>query len=236
MLEKRYLDAIMKFEGFSPQARWDYAQHSNGYGTRASFPGEKISRVEAQRRFKNEISEAAGIVDKFAPGLEPGVRAALTSLTFNAGTAWTQGSLGRAIERGNLSEAKDVLLQYNKAGGQVLPGLSSRRLAEANWFAPEHDQTLRGASAGGTAEHSAQIANVEHPERVSGETPSMTLDGSRIHDRELTNNTEPFGPFSFEARLRLDLAMITEKAIGWLRDALSQSETEGDKRRQATIA
>ena len=33
-LDPQYADAIKGFEGYAPQAQWDYKQHSNGYGTK----------------------------------------------------------------------------------------------------------------------------------------------------------------------------------------------------------
>lgn len=55
MVEPSYLDAIKQFEGYTAKARWDYAQNSNGYGTRARFAGEVIDKAEAERRFADEI-------------------------------------------------------------------------------------------------------------------------------------------------------------------------------------
>ena len=61
-LPRRYLEAIKKSEGFRRRAARDYKQHSNGYGTRARFPREMISRDEAERRFHSAISKAAATV------------------------------------------------------------------------------------------------------------------------------------------------------------------------------
>src|SRR5262245_44842139 len=96
-LNPKYLDAIKDLEGFAPTASWDYQQYTNGYGTRARFPGERIDRDEADRRFMGEIGNAASYVDSAFPGLAEGPRAALTSLTFNAGPAWINSGLGNAI-------------------------------------------------------------------------------------------------------------------------------------------
>ncbi len=65
-----YLNTIKRFEGFSARTQWDYAQSTNGYGTKAQFAGERISLEEAERRFQLEISRAESLVDGFAPGLE----------------------------------------------------------------------------------------------------------------------------------------------------------------------
>lgn len=139
-----YLDAIRNFEGYTPQASWDYAQFSNGFGTRARFAGEVIDRAEAERRFQSEVSAARTIVEKTAGHMDEGTKAALTSLTYNAGTAWIGSGLGDAVRRGDLEAVREIFVKYNKAGGEVLPGLVSRRAQEALWIgnpdaqAPDH--------------------------------------------------------------------------------------------------
>jgi GH24 family phage-related lysozyme (muramidase) len=133
-LPHRYLEEIKRSEGFKRRAARDYKQHSNGYGSRARFAGELISRDEAERRFRSEISKAAAIVDRFAPNLPAGVRAALTSLTYNAGARWTRDGLGQAIRAGDMGRARQLFLAYTKAGGAVRRGLVTRRQSEAAWF------------------------------------------------------------------------------------------------------
>jgi GH24 family phage-related lysozyme (muramidase) len=133
-LPRRYLEEIKNSEGFVPRAVRDYKQRSNGYGTRARFPREIISRAEAERRFRSEISKAAAAVDRFAPNLPAGVRAALTSLTYNTGADWTRDGLGQAIRAGDMARARQLFLAYKKAGGAVRRGLETRRQSEAAWF------------------------------------------------------------------------------------------------------
>lgn len=133
-MQVAFTEAIKAFEGFTAQADWDYAQYSNGYGTRAQFPGEVIDKAEADRRFRGEIGNAQAIVDAQLPNLDEGTRAAMTSLTFNAGTAWVNAGLGEALRAGDLEKARSIFQQYNKAGGQVLPGLVERRTIEASWI------------------------------------------------------------------------------------------------------
>lgn len=133
-MDARFLDRIKTFEGFTREAKWDYAQYSNGYGTKAAYKGEVIDLPEADRRFRDELNKAGELVDKFAPGLDSGSRAALVSLTFNAGTKWMRSGLGEAVKNGAMSDAKQIFLQYTKAGGVDLTGLKSRRLEESTWF------------------------------------------------------------------------------------------------------
>lgn len=162
-----YLAKIKAFEGFTPQAKWDYAQHSNGYGTKALFAGERIDQVEAERRFREEISQAREIVERHARGLDEGTKAALTSLTFNAGTAWISSGLGDAIRRGDLTEARERFVLYHKAQGEVLPGLVRRRLAEAEWIGRPLDTVAQAATAAATATGSAMTVSTDAAQMAS---------------------------------------------------------------------
>lgn len=137
-LDQSYLDAIKGFEGYAPNASWDYKQYSSGYGTKAQPGDENIPadqrKAVYEQRFQDEIGKAAASVDQFAPNLPAGVRAALTSLTYNAGPGWQQSGLGEAIRAGDLGKAQQIFLQYNKAGGKENEGLTARRQQEAAWF------------------------------------------------------------------------------------------------------
>lgn len=127
------VSAVKGFEGFTATASWDYKQHSVGYGTRGK-PGETITREQADVRLRQELGKAEAMVERFAPDAPEGVKMALISLTFNAGSAWMKSGLGAKIKSGDYAGAKQSFLQYNKAGGEVLPGLVKRRQAEAKWF------------------------------------------------------------------------------------------------------
>ncbi|RTE91913.1 glycoside hydrolase family 24 [Bradyrhizobium sp. LVM 105] len=154
-LDQSLLDAIKGFEGYSAAPAWDYKQSSSGYGTKAqpgdeNIPPDQLKAVHEQR-FLEETSKAAASVDAFNPNLPPGVRAALTSLTYNAGPGWQQSGLGQAIKAGDYDKAREIFLQYNKAGGEVNPGLVARRQKEAAWFAgqPQSAQAAPAAPASG---------------------------------------------------------------------------------------
>jgi GH24 family phage-related lysozyme (muramidase) len=149
-MDERYLSAIRGFEGFTPRATWDYRQNSNGYGTRAKFPGEVIDQAEAERRLQAEIGAARAIVERHAPNADEGTKAALTSLTYNAGADWVSSGLGDAVRRGDMPAARERFQQYTRAGGEVLPGLVKRRQAEAEWIgggAPSSAPPVSTASA-----------------------------------------------------------------------------------------
>lgn len=133
-LDPGLVDAVKRFEGFVPAASWDYKQYTNGYGTRATAPGETIDRATAEQRLQDELLKAQAAAMAVNPNAPPGVQNALTSLTFNAGPGWAKSGLGDAVRAGDWDTAKQHFVQYNKAGGQVNPGLVSRRAAEAAWF------------------------------------------------------------------------------------------------------
>lgn len=137
-LDPQYLDAIKGFEGYSPTAQWDYKQSSSGYGTKAqpgdeNIPPDQLKAIHEQR-FQDEISKAAAAVDAVNPNLPPSAKAALTSLTYNAGPGWAQAGLGDLVRAGDLPGIAAKLPEYNKAGGEVNPGLVKRRAAESAWI------------------------------------------------------------------------------------------------------
>src|SRR5512136_2836883 len=96
-LDQQYIDQIKNFEGYSPNAAWDYKQSSSGYGTKAqpgdeNIPQDQLKAIHEQR-FNDEIRQAAAHVDNVNPNLPPGARAALISLTYNAGPGWSKSGL-----------------------------------------------------------------------------------------------------------------------------------------------
>ncbi|SRR6266702_6965507 len=138
MIPQWLVEKVKKFEGFDEVAFWDYKQWTNGYGTKALGPRERITREEAEIRLAHELEKAERYVDNFARIPHEGVRCAMIDLTYNSGTAWESAGLGKLIKGGFYEAAKARLLQYNRAGGKVNKGLTARRKEEASWF-DRHD-------------------------------------------------------------------------------------------------
>jgi lysozyme len=165
-LPQSYLDKIKGFEGYNPKPYWDYKQWTSGYGTRANGPNDVVDQAEAERRLNDEMTKAAALVDQFAPGVDPGTRAALTSLTYNAGGSWMNSGLGQAIKSGDLDKARASFLQYTQAGGQHLPGLANRRAAEVGWFGQNasdpRNVAMNSGSAGVDPDGTAGISGSIH--------------------------------------------------------------------------
>lgn len=189
-LDQQYLDSIKKFEGFTPRATWDYKQNSNGYGTRARYPGEVIDRDEAERRFQAEIKSASDRVDSMGVSLTPGQRAALTSLTFNAGPGWMKSGLGDAVRAGDWDAASKRMNMYVNAGGQQLPGLVDRRSAESQWLQPGNGDAASPSSAPSPMPSPSSPSSLADPARyvvASGQgdaaLPSVGSSGDAAFDK-----------------------------------------------------
>ncbi len=127
------IDLIKSFEGFHARAYWDYRQYSNGYGTRARFAGETISREEAEQRLQNEVASFDAALSRRItnPNLNQQQWAALISAAYNLGT----GNLSKhgiidAVNRGDIATATSQLNKLVHAGGKVLGGLVKRRNQE----------------------------------------------------------------------------------------------------------
>lgn len=134
LLSDAYLNAIKGFEGYTEKPTWDYRQWSSGYGTRASGPNDIQPRPVLEQRFSDEIAKAAALVDARFPTLPEGARAALTSLTYNAGPSWMNGGLGKAVGANDWTTARNLFQQYTQAGGKKLQGLVNRRAQEGAWL------------------------------------------------------------------------------------------------------
>lgn len=75
----------------------------------------------------------AGVRDIGVP-LRPWEFDALCSFAFNCGVGALWGGVEAALRRGDRIGAMDVLAEYDRAGGRVLPGLVSRRADERALF------------------------------------------------------------------------------------------------------
>lgn len=241
-MHQNYLDAIKTFEGFTPKAQWDYAQFTNGYGTKALYPGEAVSPEEAERRFASEIAAARNIVEKHAAGWDEGTKAALTSLTFNAGTRWINSGLGEAVRNQDIEGVKQSFLQYTKAGGEVLPGLVRRRLAEFDWIgsgaapagaiptAKPTDPMVAAAPAAVPVTAPLQSAAVNTPRTSSPQfEPAQRAVTALIEDSGATATVE-----SNDARSAQNLSMLVSLMFDLqmrsaLADPLKSSETRSER-------
>ncbi|EKT4454453.1 MULTISPECIES: lysozyme [Pseudomonas] len=135
---QRGLSLIKSFEGLRLQAYQDsVGVWTIGYGTtRGVQAGMKISKEQAERMLLNDVQRFEPEVERLitAP-LNQNQWDALISFTYNLGAANLESStLRRLINAGDYKSAAEQFSRWNKAGGQVLAGLTRRRAAERELF------------------------------------------------------------------------------------------------------
>lgn len=152
---------IKQFEGCKLTAYKDsVGVLTIGYGTTNSVlppdhqitPGMTITQLQAELLLK------MGVDTKFSPAVNRMVLAPLTQnqfdslvcFAYNCGPGNLQNSsLLRFLNGRNYAAAQLEFLKWNKAGGQVLRGLTRRRLAEAVNFGGLDRATLIAKCLGG---------------------------------------------------------------------------------------
>lgn len=139
-------DLVRHFEGLSLKAyRCPAGVPTIGYGHTAGVTmGQTITEAKADQFLRSDLAAARGEVDRLvAVPLAPHQLAALTSFVFNLGDANFRGST--LLKKLNLGDAAGAAEQFEKwvfatVDGKKtrLPGLVSRRAAEAAMFRGAH--------------------------------------------------------------------------------------------------
>lgn len=131
-------DIIKRFEGCKLTAyRCPADVWTIGYGsTRNVKEGMVISEAEAFARLMMDMQEAGDVVETYAKvPLNDNQFAALVSFVFNVGArAFRRSTMLKRLNSGQYLIAAERFTRWNKAGGQVLPGLVKRRAAERALF------------------------------------------------------------------------------------------------------
>ena len=136
---------ITKFEGFSAKPYLCSAKVPTiGYGStyylnskRVTLLDKPITELEAFEMFKTIADKFADKVSKLViTPVDQNQFNALVSLTYNIGPANFQKStlLRKVNFNHNDPSIRAEFLKWNKAGGQVLKGLTIRRTAEADLY------------------------------------------------------------------------------------------------------
>ena len=135
------VELIKYFEGFEHTA---YLCPANvwtiGYGrTRNVKEGDRITEAQAERDLLEELEEFKHqVLHSVKVELTQNELDALTSWTYNLGVGNLKSStLLKKLNAGNKSEVPAEMIRWNKAGGEVLAGLTKRREAEAELWAKE---------------------------------------------------------------------------------------------------
>jgi lysozyme len=105
-----------------------------GYGSTGAHVkmGMKISAAEADALLRRDLERFERGVSEIGGDMTPGQFSALVSFAFNLGLGNLKGStLLRLHLAGDHAGAAAQFAKWNKAAGEVLPGLVKRRAAEA---------------------------------------------------------------------------------------------------------
>ena len=100
--------------------------------------GDRITQEDADIMLAKKVDEYRTQVARVVPGTLPaGAVDALTSFAYNVGVAALQRSTLLKKIKSNKLDLKGIkaeFLKWNKAGNQVLPGLTNRRLKEYDMY------------------------------------------------------------------------------------------------------
>lgn len=137
-LSQAGLDIIKQFEGCRLTAyRCPAGVWTIGYGWTKPVNGKpvgagmKITKEKAEVLLTEGVLPYCGVVNKHCPDANDNQFAAMVSLCYNIGPSnFAKSSVARYHAAGQHTLAADAFLRWNKAGGQVLPGLTRRRQAE----------------------------------------------------------------------------------------------------------
>ena len=191
------LDLIAKHEGFSSEAYWDHNQWSVGYGSYAGSRDRNtpptinnISRAEGRQLLAQQLPAYERSVGKYDSTYNwtDNERAALTSFAYNI------GSIDQLTANGTRSreEIAAKMLEYNKASGRELSGLTSRRRDEQALFLG--DTPFNGAppAYGGTGSSEATGGTDPGPATPGAPTPTNLASAESLSDivTSMENNGE----------------------------------------------
>jgi len=125
---------VAQYEGLRTKAYLDPIGIATAcYGETENIElGMEFTVTQCEAMLTSKLGTFAIAVDAMVkPEVKPEVLAAFSSLAYNIGIgAFQKSSVLRLVNDGKTKEACDFMLNYNKAGGQVFPGLVKRRKSE----------------------------------------------------------------------------------------------------------
>jgi len=108
-----------------------------GYGhTATAHAGQSITKQQALNLLREDLAVKEDCVEQYVVvPLTQGQFNALVSLAYNIGCGgFRKSSVLELINKGRYQEAANAMKSYNRAGGKVLAGLTTRRAAEVAMF------------------------------------------------------------------------------------------------------
>lgn len=132
------LKLIKHFEGLYLEAYLDpIGKPTIGWGhTETAQIGMKITRNQAEELLKKDLAKfEAAVADAVKINVDDNQFSALVSFSYNVGArALFESTLLKFLNQGKIQETANEFLRWDKAGKQVLLGLSRRRKAERALF------------------------------------------------------------------------------------------------------
>ncbi|MBE9117296.1 glycoside hydrolase family protein [Lusitaniella coriacea LEGE 07157] len=135
------LELIKTFEGLYLESYQDaVGVWTIGWGnTEGIGPGMTITVAQAEQMLRKELSQFETAVTEYVKvEINENQYAALVAFSYNVGArALYDSTLLKVLNQGQIQEAADQFLRWDKAGGQALLGLSRRRRSERSLFLSE---------------------------------------------------------------------------------------------------
>lgn len=132
------LDLIKEFEGLRLDAyQCSAGVWTIGFGTtRGVKRGERITKERAEELLRDDVAQFERAISQAVKvDLAQHEFDALVAFIYNVGSdAFAKSTLLRLLNAGDRAGAAGQFQRWNKAGGQVLAGLTRRRAAERAMF------------------------------------------------------------------------------------------------------
>jgi GH24 family phage-related lysozyme (muramidase) len=132
LLVRKTKQVLMQEQGLDFMSRYDHDDFDERL--KSMYPDWTQDQADAQLR--RDMLKALNAVNRLCKvPLSPAQLAALVDFAFNLGAGALQAStLLRLVNRGELADAADQFLRWNKAGGVTLRGLTRRCAARRALF------------------------------------------------------------------------------------------------------
>ena len=143
---KKGLAVTERFEGCRLHAYPDCGAYSIGYGHRGIESNAVCTKEQAEAWLHEDIKAAVDFINRAVTiSLTQGEFDALVDFTYNVGVGNFQNStLLRMLNAGNFKGAAEQFERWDKAGGNILPGLLGRRQAEEAEFVAIDPEIAQG--------------------------------------------------------------------------------------------
>lgn len=172
---KETIGLIKRFEGLRLTIYYDpVGVPTGGYGhtlgLTGAMVGQHISEAQAEKWLREDLVKFEKKVDKYDSTYHwtENERGSLISFSFNVGSIDKLTAYGTRSKK----EIADAMLNYNKAKGKVLNGLTKRRRAEREMFLRSNvaRPTLKRGSSGDSVKELQRLLGISETGVFGSET------------------------------------------------------------------